>query len=214
MGNYTCSNYYCQNISYKPEWISENSWTFEYNIDSKPYNIDKGVLKINNTKKCNILLYKKLLINFDEIRNITIPINFKYFLLNNIDVFIIFSKELININNINSLHNNSNLFFIKLNLSKNKINIVRSFNNKNINKKIKSVLNNNFILNIENNFNVLSINEKLINSDLNNIYEKKYINNMSINEDNEYYLSLYIENKYDLLHNNLEYFEYLELNFQ
>ena len=24
--NFMCENYYCQSVSYKPEWFSENSW--------------------------------------------------------------------------------------------------------------------------------------------------------------------------------------------
>ena len=105
--NIICDNYYCQSVSFKPEWFSESSWTIDYkynivdsrknisndntknviikdiqiddeNINSnnlqKPYFIDKGILKINNVPSFDLLLSKKLLIDFNEIKYISIPI--------------------------------------------------------------------------------------------------------------------------------------------
>ena len=69
MGNhFACNNYYCGDITFKPEWFSENSWKIEYNIEHKPYIIDKGLLKISNTSMFHLLLTKKLLIDFKETR--------------------------------------------------------------------------------------------------------------------------------------------------
>jgi hypothetical protein len=211
MGNTICSNYYCQNISFKPEWFSENSWNIEYNYENneKPYIIDKGILKINCIKKFDLLLSKKLLIDFDEIKNIIIPINFKYSIIDKFNIFIIFSKNIIKLSEISLLNTNNDIFFINLILLKNKITILRSFDNNNVVKKIKSNKINNFTLNIENNFNLLLITEKLLKNNLKNIYEQKYINKMSINK--ELFLTLFIENKSE---NNQNLNEYIELNFE
>ena len=79
MGNFQCNNYYCQNVSFKPEWLSESAWEITFNHNQiKPYIIDKGILKINNVNKFKLLLTKKLILYFNEVRNISIPINFKY----------------------------------------------------------------------------------------------------------------------------------------
>lgn len=221
--NFICENYYCQNISFKPEWFSENSWNIEYNYiknkddiiiyeenakqNIKPYIIDKGIIKIKNINKFNLLLSKKLLIDFDEVRNISIPINFKYDISNNVDIFIIFSNNILLLDNINILNNN--LFYINMNLLKNKIYIYRSFDNKLIKKKINSLHINIFDISIENNFSSLLITEKLYKNINKNIYEEKYINNFRFNENKEFYLSILIKNKYNLLKN-----EFIELNFE
>jgi hypothetical protein len=221
--NFICENYYCQNISFKPEWFSENSWNIEYNYiknkdddviyeenakqNIKPYIIDKGIIKIKNINKFNLLLSKKLLIDFDEVRNISIPINFKYDISNNVDIFIIFSNNILLLDNINILNNN--LFYINMNLLKNKIYIYRSFDNKLIKKKINSLHINIFDISIENNFSSLLITEKLYKNINKNVYEEKYINNFRFNENKEFYLSILIKNKYNLLKN-----EFIELNFE
>lgn len=221
--NFICENYYCQNISFKPEWFSENSWNIEYNYiknkdddviyeenakqNIKPYIIDKGIIKIKNINKFNLLLSKKLLIDFDEVRNISIPINFKYDISNNVNIFIIFSNNILLLDNINILNNN--LFYINMNLLKNKIYIYRSFDNKLIKKKINSLHINIFDISIENNFSSLLITEKLYKNINKNIYEEKYINNFRFNENKEFYLSILIKNKYNLLKN-----EFIELNFE
>ena len=221
--NFICENYYCQNVSFKPEWFSENSWNIEYNhtknkddesIDKennkqkiKPYIIDKGVIKIKDVNKFNLLLSKKLLIDFDEVRNISIPINFKYNIDNNVDIFIIFSNNILLLDNINILNND--LFYINMNLLKNKIYIYRSFDNKLIKKKINSLHVNIFDITLENNFSSLLITEKLYKNINKNIYEEKYINNFIFNENKEFYLSILIKNKYNLLKN-----EFIELNFE
>ena len=106
--NIICDNYYCQSVSFKPEWFSESSWSIDYkyniinstandiitdisiddikiddinikpninyNNSEKPYFIDKGILKINNVPSFDLLLSKKLLIDFNEIKYISIPI--------------------------------------------------------------------------------------------------------------------------------------------
>jgi hypothetical protein len=215
MGNindFVCDNYYCQSISYKPEWFSESSWIIEYNdVEKKPYVIDKGVLKIQQFEKFNLMLSKKLLIDFDEIKNILIPINFRYTLKKNneFNIFIIFTNKLLSINDINDLNQkNDDIFYINLILTKNEIFIYKSYDNKIINKKIKSKKINTFSINIENNFKLLLLTEKLFNN-INNFYEEKYINMFNFNENKDFYLSIYIKNKENLLKD-----EFVELNFE
>ena len=127
----TCDNYYCQSVSFKPEWFSESAWVIEYEKNEKnekPYIIDKGILKIRSIEiekidnsNFELLLSKKLLINFNDIRNITIPINFRYKLDNEVDILIIFSNSLLSLKNIKDLNSLSNdMFFINLKLSKKK----------------------------------------------------------------------------------------------
>jgi len=205
--NFVCENYYCQSVSFKPEWLSENIWNITYNYDKdsiKPYIIDKGVLKINNVDKFNILLSKKLLIDLNEINTISIPINFKYNLLNNneIDFFIILSDKLLSLDTLNSSFGSVNL-----NLSKNKIYIYRSFDNDSKKINIKSKKLNTIDITIENNFELLLITEKIINSYRKNIFEKKYLN--ALNEKNNFYLSLYIKNKIGLNKN-----EFIDINIE
>jgi len=204
--NFVCENYYCQSVSFKPEWLSETAWNITYNYDneSKPYIIDKGVLKINNVNKFDILLSKKLLIDLNEINTISIPINFKYKLLNNndIDLFIIFSDKLLSLDILNNSFGS-----INLNLIKNKIYIYRTFNNDSKKINIKSNKINTIDINIENNFELLLITEKIINSYKKNLFENKYLN--AFNKKNSFYLSLYIKNKKGLDKN-----EFIELNFE
>jgi len=204
--NFVCENYYCQSVSFKPEWLSENIWniTYNYDKDSKPYTIDKGVLKIKNVDKFNILLSKKLLIDLNEINTISIPINFKYNLLNNndIDFFIIMSDKLLSLDTLNSSFGSVNL-----NLSKNKIYIYRTFDTDSKKMNIKSNKINMIDITIENNFELLLITEKIINSYGKNIFEKKYLN--ALNEKNNFYLSLYIRNKIGLNKN-----EFIDINIE
>ena len=216
--NYVCNNYYCHSVSFKPEWLSENSWTIKYkyliNEESlnKPYTIDKGVLKIKNSFKNNLLLSKKLLINFDELRNIIIPINFKYYLNNHskLSIYIIFSSNNLSDNFENNnekdflLNINKESFYINLILIKKKIFLSNSFD-QNINKyNIKTNKIYSFTINVENNFNML-----LINETINNIFDNKYLYNFIFNENQEYYINLYIKTE-----NNLNNKEYIELNFE
>lgn len=214
--NFVCDNYYCQQVSFKPEWLSESSWTinFEYiknKLMEKPYNIDKGILKISNTESFHMLLSKKLFVELNEIKYLSIPINFSYILGkgSNIDIFIIFSNKLLILSEIKELDVKNDLFFITLNLSKNKITVYRSFNTEIVTKKIKSKKVNSFNINIENNFKILLITEKLFNNNIKNIYEEKHINTSNFSNYNELYLSLYIKCKNDL--NNKEF---IQLNFE
>jgi len=211
--NFICDNYYCQSVSFKPEWLSEASWNITYNYQDsiKPYVIDKGILKINNVYKFDILFSKKLLIDFNDVKYLSIPINFSYNINknNNIDVYFIFSNKELLLENINDLKPQDDLFFIHLNLCKNKLFINRSFNDKIINKKIKSKKINSFNIIIENDFKILMITEKLFNNNIKNSYEEKYINNYNFQNYNCLYLSLYINSK-NCISNN----EFIQLNFE
>ena len=155
--NFVCDNYYCQSVSFKPEWLSENSWKINYKYknkddNNKPYVIDKGILKITDVDEFSILLSKKLLIDLNNFKNIVIPINFKYFLKNNnnIDIFFVFSNIELELENINELINTDNTFYIHMNTTKNKVCIYRSFDSKIITKKIKSKKINTLMFVIEN----------------------------------------------------------------
>ena len=215
--NFICENYYCQSVSFKPEWFSETTWTINYVCNKKPYIIDKGILKIVESTPSQIMLSKKLLINFNEIRNISIPIIFKYNLLksdsNNIDIFIIFSNKILNIDDMNNLNkqkddnenaqSSSALFYIHLNLLRNIVYINHSFDTKIVKKKIKSKKANIYDITLENNFEMLLLTEKI--SKLN---EEKYIINYSFTEDKEYYLNIFVKN------NGIKKKEFIELAFE
>jgi len=209
--NYICENYYCQSVSFKPEWLSENSWNInykylydDYNL-KKPYTIDKGILKIKDVSKNNILLSKRMFVNFSDIKNISIPINFRYNLNNNskISLYILLSDNELLLNTDKDIIFN-NLFFINLIFTKKYIYISNSFNTHIIKKKIKSNKINIFDINIENNYNMLLITEKLLS-----VFEEKYLCNFSFDENKEYYLHLYIKNENDLYNN-----QFIELNFE
>jgi hypothetical protein len=270
-----CDNYYCQPISFKPEWFSENSWNINYvyydiantknkisekknedstdslnytnNIENenfeheniekkdnetientlssdstfkknvteifknKPYIIDKGILKIKNVQKFDLLLSKKLLIDFEEIDKISIPINFKYDIETRIDFYIIFSNYIVNLDNINNLNlSNDNAFYINLTFLKKKIFISHSFNDKIIKKSINPNKINTFHLNLINNFNLLLIEEKLYNNNINKIFSEKYFKMFNCDHSNNIYLNLFIKPKTNICLEN----EFLELNFE
>jgi hypothetical protein len=225
--NFVCDNYYCQEVSFKPEWLSELTWGIDYNYNHndndndndndnehykpyKPYKIDKGgILTITDAPSFNLLLSKKLLINFNEIKNIIIPINFKYNVRDEISIHIVFSNKKLSLNDVinldksDNIFNIFNIFNINLKLFKNKIIICRSFNDVIINRKIKSKKINYFNINLENNCNIFLIKEKL-----NNIYEDKYLNQFNLDENNEYYLNIYINSK-----KNISNKEFIMLKF-
>ena len=243
--NIICDNYYCQSVSFKPEWFSESSWTIDYkynivdsrknisndntknviikdiqiddeNINSnnleKPYFIDKGILKINNVHSFDLLLSKKLLIDFNEIKYISIPINFKYNIDNDneFNIYIIFSNQLLLLNTIDNLNNiNDDYFYINLKLSKNNCLIFRSFNDNIVKKNINSKKINTFLINLENNLKIILISEKLYNSNKNNIYENKYLKYCNFDIQNNFFLNILIKSKKDLISN-----EFIELNFE
>ena len=130
--NLMCENYYCQSVSFKPEWFSEISWAIDYKInnktsekceepdleisDIKPYIINKGVLIIKNTPKFDLILSKKLLLDFNEYVNFSIPINFKCFLKNPLNIYIIFSETNLDLKNINQYLFYKHLKIVKKNI--------------------------------------------------------------------------------------------------
>jgi hypothetical protein len=213
MGNhFVCENYYCQSVSFKPEWLSESIWdiSYDYLEDKKPYLIDKGILKISEVSNFSICFSKKLLIDFTELKSISIPINFKYnlFLNKSIDIFIILSNNKLCTKDINE-KKETFIFSINMKLLKKKILIYRSFNDTLITKKIKSKKINTFDINIENNLNILLITEKLHNNTKIS-YENKYLHNYTFGEkDKDLYLSLFIK-----CENPLFKKEFIELNFE
>ena len=205
MGNIICENYYCQPISLKPEWFSEESWNISYksldkhsdkSLDKpsdkpsgKPYIIDKGLLKFINSPSSNTILSKKLMIN-EDIKNISIPLNFRHFLCknNSIDITVYFSKEL-------PVSDVSTIFFINLSIFKKYMIITKSYDKSVETKKIKLQKPNLFNIEFENHMKMIIIREK----DL--IY---------LPHENEIYLSLNIKIKNDLIPNK----EFIELHFE
>lgn len=220
MGNLSCQNYYCQDISFKPEWFSENSWNIEYkytnlNNDSNeviqlPYYINKGILKINESKEFKLIISKKLLIDFYVSKYITIPFNFNYNILSNspnspnspnstkINIYLIFSTDniSINYNPINNAIKNDlpKLFFINIILEKNKMLLKNSFSENIIKKKIKPDTINNITFDLENTINFLYIKQHMKSHDID---EKYFIDNI-FDENQSIYLSILIESNKDL----------------
>jgi hypothetical protein len=212
--NFSCDNYYCQDIILKPEWFSENSWNITYNyfdenFDFKPYTIEKGLIRLKGTPKFNLLLSKKLNIDLNDFEKFIIPIHFNFFLENDISIYIILSNSEINLNDISKINNNNdNLFYFHISLNKKKINIQRSYDNKNFKfNKIKNNLDNYYNIEIKNSSSKLfSINEKMFK---NNKEIFDYNSVKLFNSDN-IYISLYITSKNQMINKN----EYLDLNFE
>jgi hypothetical protein len=211
--NFSCDNYYCQDIILKPEWFSENSWNITYNyfdenFDFKPYTIEKGLIRLKGTPKFNLLLSKKLNINLNDFEKFIIPIHFNFFLENDMSIYIILSNNETNLNNIKNIENSDNLFYYHICLNKKKISIQRSYDNKNFKfNKIKNNLDNYYNIELKNSDNKLfSINEKMFknNKEIFDYNSIKLFNNDNI------YLSLYITSKNQMINKN----EYLELNFE
>jgi hypothetical protein len=234
MGNISCQNYYCQDVSFKPEWLSENSWNIEYinpnkdiELDSNKkysnYSIDKGILKIDDCPAFKLLLSKKLLIDFSVTECITIPFNFSYNILSNtlntskINIYLIFSIDNLSINYISNFLENkiskklsNKLFYIDIELEKSKIMISHSFSeNIIIKKKIISNNTHNITLDLENKINILYIKEHMLSHDINEQYFIDNIfNNDNNNDNNSIYLNLFIHSDTDLNKS-----EYLKINF-
>jgi hypothetical protein len=211
--NFSCDNYYCQDIILKPEWFSENSWNISYNyfdeiFDFKPYTIEKGLIRLKGTPKFNLLLSKKLNIDLNDFEKFIIPIHFNFFLENDMSIYIILSNNETNLNNIKNIENSDNLFYFHISLNKKKINIHRSYDNKNFKiNKIKNNLDNYYNIELKNSGNKLfSINEKMFknNKEIFDYNSIKLFNNDNI------YISLYITSKNQMINKN----DYLDLNFE
>jgi hypothetical protein len=213
--NFVCENYYCQDIILKPEWFSENSWNITYNyfnekFDFKPYIIDKGMIKLKGTPKFNLLISKKLNINLQNVENFIIPIHFNFYIENYLSMIIILSNNELNINNINELiSNNDKLFYFKVNLNRKKIIITRSYDD-NIYKikGLKSNSDNYYNIELKNNNNSFSINEKMYKNN------KEMFDYNSSHTFNKYsdniYLSVFLSSKNEMINKN----EYLNINFE
>lgn len=208
-----CDNYYCQPVYFKPEWISESSWNIEYKykekIEKKPYIIDKGILKINNTFSFDLILSKKLFVHFNNIKNLLVPINFRYNISNNneFNIYIIFSNKLLSLENINST--DSYFFNIYLNLFKKYCLIQRSLNDLTIKKKLNTIKINTFSIQLENNINIFLFTERLYNHNKLMLYENKFLKNYTNDIENNLFLNIFIRVKDDLKDN-----EFIELNFE
>lgn len=213
--NFICDNYYCHSLLFKPEWFSESSWNIDYSYkkEEKPYVINKGIIKIYNVELFNLILSKKLLIDFNEIKNISIPIKFRYKInnKNQLNIYIIISNKLLLLKDIDFLKNNiinDSLFYIQLKLFNKKCSIFNSINDINVSKDINSEKINMFTINLENNLNMLLIYENLNNNNK-NIYDNKYFYHYNNNLENNFYLSIFINSMNDLISG-----EFIELNFE
>lgn len=198
MGNIACQNYYCQDISLKPEWFSENCWKINYEIENEsesisklplPYSIEKGILIIKDCNIFKLLLTKKLLIDFSIPQNISIPLNFTYNCKSKINIYILFSIDDICIKDILfDLNLNEKLFYINIELENNRMILKHSFSEDIFKKKIISKNINNICLNIENNINLIRINEKMSSCDI----DETYVTPNIFDNVSSIYLSIYI----------------------
>ena len=211
--NFSCDNYYCQDIILKPEWFSENSWNITYNyfdenFDFKPYTIEKGLIKLKGTPKFNLLLSKKLNIDLNDFEKFIIPIHFNFFLENEMSIYIILSNSELNLKDISKINDDNNLFYFHIFLNKKKISIQRSFDNKNFKfNKIKNNLDNYYNIELKNSNNKLfSINEKMFKNNK-EIFD---YNSIKLFNYDDIYLSLYITSKNQMINKN----EYLNLTFE
>jgi hypothetical protein len=188
MGNIICENYYCESLSYKPEWFSESSWNIDYekNIEKK-YKIDKGKFIVNNIN--NLLLSKKLLVDFNEINKILIPLQFKYKTNNKIQITLYFFNKLLFLKDLHKLDQNGiihnlpisdEIFYIKLELKNNKIDIFNSIQKKNESKIINSENINCFEIKFENNNSLFKITEEI--KSLNDSLYKETYNTLLLHE--------------------------------
>lgn len=232
--NLMCENYYCQSVSFKPEWFSETSWTIDYKINNeslsdlgeitrslitqtnvynsskisyeeeaitvaaeiKPYTINKGILIIKNTPKFDLILSKKLLLDFNEQVNFSIPINFKYHLKNPLNIYIIFSETNLDLKNINQ-----SLFYKHLKIFKKNIFIKNETYGENnaISKKIKYNKYHKFEMILENDNNSIIIDESLYYKKK-KYYNKKYVKILEYNNNTEknLYLSIFIQSEHNI----------------
>lgn len=211
--NFSCDNYYCQDIILKPEWFSENSWNITYNyfdenFDFKPYTIEKGLIRLKGIPKFNLLLSKKLNIDLNDFEKFIIPIHFNFFLENDISIYIILSNIELNLTNISKIENSDDLFYFHIFLNKKKISIQRSYDNKNFKfNKIKNNLDNYYNIELKNSNNKLfSINEKMFKNNK-EIFD---YNSIKLFNNDDIYISLYITSKNQMINKN----EYLNLNFE
>ena len=87
MGNQLqCSNYYCQPVVLKPDWISESCWSINHKFVineevssqkiclDKPYSIDRGVIHFCGKNSFKFLCSKECSLTFGDFENLHIPI--------------------------------------------------------------------------------------------------------------------------------------------
>ena len=216
--NLACNNYYCNDIVLKPEWFSENSWNIYYNyfnIDKnyknnynfKPYTIEKGTIKINQSPQFNLAMTKKLNINLDDVEKFTIPINLKHNLNTDLSFYCILTSYDINsIDNIYSILNNNmtNYLYFELKFSNKNLIIKRSYDNKI--SKIKTKNETNYYYNIEIiSNNSLNISEKLFKEN-NQVFEHS---SSKVFKENTIYLTMFIISHNEMINKN----SFIELNF-
>ena len=131
-------------------------------------------------------------------------------------MIIILSNNELNINDTNELisrneliYKNDNLFYFKVNLNKKKIIITRSYNDKIFKiKKIKTNLDNYYNIELKNNNNSFSINEKFYKNNK-EIFDYNSSNTFNKYSDN-IYLSVFLFSKNEMINKN----EYLNINFE
>jgi hypothetical protein len=208
--NLMCENYYCQSVSFKPEWFSETSWAIDYKINNKisddleisyikPYIINKGIIIIKNTPKFDLIFSKKLLLDFNEKVNFSIPINFKCCLKNPLNIYIIFSETNLDLKNVNQslFYKHLKIFkkniFIKNENHENNIAIpFRAFSDTDptrnsegykfsISKKIKYNKYHKFEMILESDNNSIIIDESLYYKEK-KYYNEKYVKILEFNE--------------------------------
>ncbi len=229
--NISCNEFYCQSIENKPEWFSENNYSFFLNNNNnfKPYKIDKGIISLIFEKDFHLFISKQL--SSDSLlQNFSIPFNFflnfpldlsMYIILSNFPINHNNSLSLINIlqqnhkennsslNQINQINQiNQNVFFIKLTFNQFNIELsvnIPSYFNKTYYGKIKNKKKYLLSLNFYDLFNNNNNNDNSINlNKLSLLFES---NHKKILEDN---LSL---DSFDKNNNNNLIFDKIFLTF-
>ncbi len=216
--NLSCNEFYCQSIDNKPEWFSENNYSFFfYNNNNlkiqKPYKIDKGIVSLSFENDFHLFISKKLSSN-SLLHKFIIPFNFflnfpldlsMYIILTDFHINLSNTHSIINIlqsnNKENYINNNNNLFFIKL-----------TFNQFNIDLSLSYPINKNYSGKIKNKKKYslsLDFNDLIINNNKDNDNDNSQDNNSIIL--NKFSI-LFESNKKNILENNFIFDSSIKFN--
>lgn len=110
--NISCNQYYCQSISYKPEWFSPTY----YSISSHPhtqFSLQRGHFHLLPSSLTQLHISKKLSFDPSIIQEFEIPLHFQINYQFPLSLYVLFSQNPLSLEDCNSL-NFSNTFFIHL----------------------------------------------------------------------------------------------------
>jgi|SaaInlStandDraft_2_1057019.scaffolds.fasta_scaffold76444_2 hypothetical protein len=104
MGNVNCGENICSDDLYELSWINTNNWDIKYENKQieNPYILNKGDFKLINNGYCYLSLTKKIDFEY-EIKKILISIEFNFNLENDneIELNVVLSNKLFELNNNN-----------------------------------------------------------------------------------------------------------------